>query len=112
MTISRAQMGSQLKGGIMKKKTVKKKAVGGVLGLLTGKTDMVPLGIIPQMLYQKNKKNKAVADTGNAEGIAAAQRNREIMQKAASRMQPRKMKSGGKCRGMGAAKRGGDFMIG
>jgi len=94
----------------MKKKTVKKKAVGGVLGLLAGKTDMVPLGIIPQILYQQNKKNKAAAASSAAssneqKAAEAVQRNRQIMQAASQRARP--MAEGGRVtRGDGACVKG------
>ena len=70
-------------------------------------------GILP-MAVKAMQKNKRKASRNPDEDIARAvhQRNLKMMQDAASRMKPRKMKSGGKCRGMGAAKRGGDFMIG
>ena len=70
-------------------------------------------GILP-MAVKAMQKNKRQASRNPDEDIAQAvhQRNLKMMQDAASRMQPRKMKSGGKCRGMGAATRGGDFMIG
>ena len=87
MTISRAQMGNQLKGNKMYKKSsvgsmlaevvdgkkkdknqkpvrtakyggkTKKKSLGGIL---TG-GKMAPLGIIPQLIHQRNKKKKAAA---------------------------------------------------
>lgn len=91
MTISRAQMGSQLKGNKMYKKSsvgsmlaevvdgkkkdknqkpvrtakyggkTKKKSLGGIL--TGGGEGMVPLGIIPQLIHQRNKKKKAAAQT-------------------------------------------------
>jgi hypothetical protein len=99
-------MGSQLTGNKMKKKPVKKKAIGGALGLLTGQTDMIPLGIIPQMLYQQNKKNKSAAESSDEQKAAeAVLRNRQIMQAASQRAKP--MADGGRVtRGDGACVRG------
>lgn len=59
MAISRAQMGSQLTGNKMKK--TKKKNVGGLLGAMAGEGAMIPLGVIPQMLYKQNKDRRAAA---------------------------------------------------
>ena len=63
MTISRAQMGSQLKGNRMdkrSKKPTKKKVLGG---LLTGdEKNIAPfLGVIPQMIYRNQKAKRAAA---------------------------------------------------
>lgn len=93
MAISRAQMGSQLRGNKMKKKPVQKKVLGG---LMSG--GMAPLGIIPQMIYKNQKdKKKAAANSEKEKGLATAKRNRDIMQAAAARgQQPRQMKDGGK----------------
>ena len=88
MTISRSQIGSQMKGGTMyKKKPVKKKALGGVLGMLANKGKPMPMGILPMLA--KKSGAKAPGMLGLA-GLAAG-----------------KMKSGGKVtRGDGACKRG------
>lgn len=61
--ISRAQMGSQLKGNRMAtrpKKSTKKKALGG---LLTGDAKGIApfLGVIPQMIYRNQKAKRADA---------------------------------------------------
>ena len=87
-------MGSQLTGNKMKKKPVKKKAIGGALG------------IIPQMLYQQNKKNKSAAESSDEQKAAeAVLRNRQIMQAASQRAKP--MADGGRVtRGDGACVRG------
>ena len=82
----------------MKKKPVKKKAVGGLLGVMADK-DIMPMGIIPQLLYKRREDKK-----DNAASAAAA-RNEQIMQQAAARGRaannaaPRRMKKGGKVDG-------------
>ena len=98
MVMARAQMSSQLKGNKMKKKPVQKKILGG---MLTGGGKMggiMPFaGIIPQMIYKNQKDKKKAANSEKEKGLAAAKRNRDIMQAAASRgQQPRQMKAGGK----------------
>jgi hypothetical protein len=99
MTISRAQMESQLKGGTMKKKKpVQKKFLGGAMLGGMAKDGAIPLmGILP-MAYNAMQKKKKKADNSEQEaGMAAAKRNRQLMQAAAARgQQPRKMKDGGK----------------
>ena len=91
MAISRAQMGKQLKGNKMKK-PVKKKVLGGLMD-----DGMVPLGIIPQLIAKRNKKNKAAPNASDPS---------EAMIRAAS--QPKAMKKGGKVggRGDGCCQRG------
>ena len=99
-------MASQLTGNRMKKKPVKKKAIGGVLGALAGNNDMIPLGIIPQLMYRQSKKGKAAA-TSSEDKVAAeaVERNRQIMKAAAQRAKP--MAEGGRVtRGDGACVKG------
>jgi len=99
MAMSRAQMSSQLKGNKMYKKSsvgsmlaetidgkkknknqtpvrtakyggkTKKKSLGGIL--TGGKKGMVPMGIIPQLIHQRNKKKKAAAQTTPAQATQA-----------------------------------------
>lgn len=58
MTISRAQMGSQLKGNKMKK-PVQKKAIGGALGALAaGDIKGAIPGVLPMMLMDRERKKK------------------------------------------------------
>ena len=95
-------------GGKMKKKPVAMKG-GGILGALGG--GMPLMGIIPQMIHHNKKKKNKGGDPTKDAALNAAEKNKQIMQAAAARgKQPSKMKYGGKCRGMGAATRGGDFM--
>lgn len=107
MAISRAQMSSQLTGNKMKKRPVQKKVLGGLLGAAAGNGAIVPLGIIPQLMYRANKKSKASAQNSDAQKAAeAVQRNREIMQSAAARA-PRQMAKGGRVtRGDGICSKG------
>jgi hypothetical protein len=108
MAISRAQMRSQLTGNKMKKKPVKRKAIGGLLGAMAGEGAMIPLGIIPQMMYKQNKDRKAAAAAEKSDEQKAAEavvRNRQTMQAASQRAKP--MAKGGKVtRGDGACVRG------
>ena len=67
----------------------------------------------------KLRKMMADIEYANAEdrgilrqGIQRAKEREDSMYDMKSGGKVKKMKSGGKCRGMGAAKRGGDFMIG
>ena len=112
MAISRAQMRSQLKGGTMKKKPVKKMMLGGILAAKAMDKGMVPLmGVLPMMYNaSKNRDNKA-AESAAAAAAEAAKKQKE-KQVAAARMataamKPRGMKAGGKVsRGDGCATRG------
>ena len=99
MTISRAQMGSQLTGNKMKK--TQKKALGGLMGALSGEGVKVPLGIIPQMLYQRNKDRKAAATPGPDVSPAATKDRAQRPE-----LPTRGMKRGGKVRGDGVCQRG------
>lgn len=76
MTISRAQMGSQLKGNRMakrSKKPTKKKVLGG---LLTGDEKSIApfLGVIPQMIYRNQKAKRAAAATDDPNPAAGGTR--------------------------------------
>jgi len=87
-------------GGKMKKKPVAMRDGG-----------MPLMGIIPQMIHHNKKKKNKGGDPTKDAALNAAEKNKQIMQAAVARgKQPRKMKYGGKCRGMGAANRGGNFM--
>ena len=45
----------------MKKKSVKRKAVGGLMGALADSGIKAPVGIIPQMIYKNRKDSKAAS---------------------------------------------------
>jgi hypothetical protein len=100
MAISRSQMGSQLTGNKMKK--TKKKNVGGLLGAMAGNETMLPLGIIPQMLYREHQKKNAATDMPDMPDAPTAV--------AGPMTRPdlpaRGMKRGGKVRGDGVCQRG------
>jgi len=90
MTISRANMGSQMKGGTMyKKKPVKKKALGGIL------------------LNELGKKNGMDLSMGLAPGLAKkAGVKLPGMMGLAGLATGKKMAKGGRVRGDGCAVRG------
>lgn len=66
MTISRANMKSQMKGGTMyKKKPVKKKMIGGILPMaVKGIKEGVPMGILGMAAMDKEKRKKMMKSMG------------------------------------------------
>lgn len=66
MTISRSQIGSQMKGGTMyKKKPVKKKMIGGILPMAAkGIKEGVPMGILGMAAMDKDKRKKMMKSMG------------------------------------------------
>jgi hypothetical protein len=84
-------------------KKTKKKNVGGLLGAMAGEGAMIPLGIIPQMLYKQNKDRK-VATPMPEEAAAADAGGMSAM--ARPELAARGMKRGGKVRGDGICQRG------
>ena len=68
---------------------------------------------IGKLIGDLNSSAGAREDRMTADNARAKQaRRRDRMYDMKSGGKVKKMRSGGKCRGMGAAKRGGDFMIG
>ena len=105
MTISRANMGSQMKGGTMyKKKPVKKKMVGGILPALAKKKGFdIPMGILPELA----KKEGFDMSMGVLPGIAKkAGVKAPRMLGIAGLASGKKMAKGGRVRGDGCAVRG------
>ena len=103
MTISRAQMGSQLTGTRMKKPT-KKMALGGVLlDKMTNGAIKAPIGIIPQMIMANRRKDRAASA---AEEEAQAMQAAAMSQMTRPDLPTRGMKAGGKVRGDGVCQRG------
>jgi hypothetical protein len=118
MTISRAQMGSQLTGNRMKKKPVKRKALGGLMGAAIKEGGIANLS--PAVALAKTLKS------GRPEGMlrlsplaqAFGRRSRDQDETEATQstmpsgpverptLPTRGMKRGGKVRGDGICKRG------
>ena len=87
----------------MKKKPVKRRALGGVLlDKMTDGAIKAPIGIIPQLMYQRNKDRKAAAMPMPEEGTAPT--TGSGMQRP--ELPTRGMKKGGKVRGDGICQRG------
>ena len=89
MTISRANMGSQMKGGTMyKKKPVKKKMIGGILPELAKKKGFdMSMGLVPGLAKKAGVKLPGMMGLA---GLATG----------------KKMAKGGRVRGDGCAVRG------
>jgi hypothetical protein len=122
MAISRAQMGSQLTGNKMKKKPVKRKALGGLAAIKEGGiANISPAAALAQSiksgrpegmlrlspLAQALGRSRRGGETGDVNAGDAAAAAAEAMAPATRPTLPsRGMKGGGKVRGDGICQRG------
>jgi hypothetical protein len=118
MAISRAQMGSQLTGNKMKKKPVKRKALGGLAAIKEGGiANISPAAALvkslesgrPEGMLRLSPLAQALG-RGRGEGAASAMPQEAGMTATGAMERPqlptRGMKKGGKVRGDGVCQRG------
>jgi len=117
MAISRAQMGSQLTGNRMKKKAVKRKALGGLAAIKEGGiANISPAAALVKSLESGRPEgmlrlSPLAQVLGRGRGDGAAPMPEEAGMAATGAMQrpelpTRGMKKGGKVRGDGVCQRG------
>ena len=118
MAISRAQMGSQLTGNKMKKKPVKRKALGGIAAIKEGGiANISPAAALVKSLESGRPEGMLrlsplaqVLGRGRGEGAASAMPQEAGMTATGAMERPqlptRGMKKGGKVRGDGVCQRG------
>jgi hypothetical protein len=90
----------------MKKKPVKRKAVGGLMGALADSGIKAPVGIIPQMIYNRRKDSKANATAAATPTPQAAPSTMPSGPMQRPERAAKGMKRGGKVRGDGICQRG------
>lgn len=136
MTISRANMGKQIRSGKMKKKVVKKKSGSKILGSISPLYGMISgegafgklasAGFSPAAALAKQQKKKKQMQSqepvpmksgGSMKAVPSGNKGlsklpKEVRNKMGYMSyggKPKKMKHGGTCGGMGKAVRGGKF---
>ena len=107
MTITRAQMQTQMRGDKMKK--TKKKAGGGMIGgalgaLMSGDIRGALPGVLGVMADKKIKKDRDSASADGQSNMSSRSSSARGMSTPTS--SAKKMKSGGKVRGDGIARKG------